>query len=181
MIRVHYIIGRKPGAQREEPPRSTLEQAVAAIVRTWVDEFGDKLVQTYDPARARTLFERYRDAFSGGYRENYSPDGTVRDLRIIEGLSASRPLGVDFHRRTGNDGGTVGLKVWSYDKPIRLSDRVPVLENMGFQVVDERTYRINRKDNDAVVWFHDMALLAPATAPTSKAGREASKPPSWSS
>ena len=32
-----------------------------------------------------------------------------------------------------------GLKVWSREKPIPLSERVPVLENMGFRVVDERT------------------------------------------
>ncbi len=161
MIRVHYIIGRKPGAgEAADPARPALEAAVAAIVRTWVDEFGDKLAHTYEPVRARALFERYRDAFSDGYRENYSPDRTVKELRIVEGLSSARPLGVDFHRRSGTDGGTVGLKIWSYDRPIRLSDRVPVLENMGFKVVDERTYRIDRKAADAVVWFHDMALLA---------------------
>jgi len=159
MIRVHFIIGRNPGAA-QDPARPALEAAVAAIVRTWVDEFGDKLAQNYDPVRARALFERYRDAYSDGYRENYSPEGTVKELRIVEGLSSARPLGVDFHRRTGKDGGTVGLKIWSYERPIRLSDRVPVLENMGFKVVDERTYRIDRKGPDAIVWFHDMALLA---------------------
>ena len=41
-------------------------------------------------------------------------------------------------------GNCVGLKVWSYDRPIPLSERVPVLENMGFKVVDERTYQIAR-------------------------------------
>src|SRR5262249_23764830 len=91
------------------------------------------------------------------------------DIRIIEGLSPSRPLGVDFHRRGGDPGDCVGLKVWSYNRPIPLSERVPVLENMGFKVVDERTYRIARhadsQDNTqdaaqatADVWFHDMLL-----------------------
>src|SRR5262249_17885476 len=54
-------------------------------------------------------------------------------------------------------------KVWSYNRPIPLSERVPVLENMGFKVVDERTYRIARHadpqdDAQADVWFHDMLL-----------------------
>jgi glutamate dehydrogenase len=36
---------------------------------------------------------------------------------------------------------------------------VPVLENMGFKVVDERTYQIARNTADRVdVWFHDMLL-----------------------
>src|SRR5204862_4396782 len=68
----------------------------------------------------------------------------------------------------------IGLKVWSFNRPIPLSERVPVLENMGFKVVDERTYQIAcqvtqgaQQDaqgeaqagaRDADVWFHDMVL-----------------------
>ena len=82
-------------------------------------------------------------------------------------MSESRPLGVDFHRRTSDQVDCVGLKVWSYVRPIPLSERVPVLENMGFKVVDERTYQIARNPEDktqenghgkADVWFHDMLL-----------------------
>ena len=47
--------------------------------------------------------------------------------------------------------------MWSHDRPIPLSERVPVLENMGFRVVDERTYHVAPKDR-APVWFHDMTL-----------------------
>jgi glutamate dehydrogenase len=162
LVRVHFIIGLPPG-EAPNPDRASLERAVEAIVRTWVDELGDELARVYDAARARVLFKRYRDAFSEGYQENYSPVIAVGDIRIIEGLSPSRPLGVDFHRRGGGPGHCVGLKVWSYNRPIPLSERVPVLENMGFKVVDERTYRIARHAEDDAqgsvdVWFHDMFL-----------------------
>src|SRR5262249_24335560 len=52
---------------------------------------------------------------------------------------------------------SVGLKVWSFARPLPLSERVPVLENMGFRVVDERTYHIDPQGR-AGVWFHDMLL-----------------------
>ncbi len=160
LVRVYFIIGRLQG-EEPSPERRELEAAVADIVRTWADELCDKLLQSHDPIKARALFERYRDAFSNGYRENYSPTTAVGDIRVIEGLSPAKPLGVDFHRRNSAEAGTVGLKIWSYEHPIRLSDRVPVLENMGFKVVDERTYRIDRGGpGDAAVWFHDMALEA---------------------
>ncbi len=174
LVRVHFIIGLPPG-EAPKPDRATLERAVEAIVRTWTDELGDELIRAYDGARARALLERYRDAFSDGYRETYAPITAVADIRLIEGLSGSRPLGVDFHRRAGDPSNAVGLKVWSYDRPIALSERVPVLENMGFKVVDERTYQIARgireDDQDktrekaqdkgegkADVWLHDMLL-----------------------
>ncbi len=68
---------------------------------------------------------------------------------MIEGLTPTRPLGVDFHHRAGDPSNCVGLKVWSDNRPIPLSERVPVLENMGFKVVDERTYRIVRQPGGA--------------------------------
>jgi glutamate dehydrogenase len=162
LVRVHFIIALGEGAP-STPDRASLERAVEAIVRTWIDEFGDELARNLDPAAARALFERYRDAFSQGYREAYPPATAATDVRLIEGLSPARPLGVDFHRRfdaqdADKDNG-VGLKVWSHARPIPLSERVPVLENMGFKVVDERTYQIVRNAPDvADVWFHDMLL-----------------------
>jgi glutamate dehydrogenase len=171
LVRVHFIIGLPSGAEAPSSDRASLERGVEAIVRTWVDELGEELARNYDAPRARALFKRYRDAFSEGYRENYSPTTALADIRVIEGLSAGRPLGVDFHRRVGDASSCVGLKVWSYNRPIPLSERVPVLENMGFKVVDERTYQIARHAKETTqhdaqgavlhgvdVWFHDMVL-----------------------
>jgi glutamate dehydrogenase len=158
LVRVHFIIGRSEGAT-PDPDRAALEQAVATIVRTWIDELAEALAQAHEPAKARALLERYRAAFSEGYREAYSPLVAIEDIRVIEGLSANKPLGVDFHRRAGDEGGSLGLKVYSYSRPIPLSERVPVLENMGFKVVDERTYEVTPDGTgEPAVWFHDMLL-----------------------
>jgi glutamate dehydrogenase len=159
LVRVHFIIARYDDDPTPNPSRVTLERGVEAIVRTWIDKLADELARNHDPAAARVLLERYRDAFSQGYREVYSPVTAVADIRMIEGLSADRRLGVDFHRREGDSDNCVGLKVWNHSRPIALSERVPVLESMGFKVVDERTYQITRSAPDAAdVWFHDMLL-----------------------
>jgi glutamate dehydrogenase len=154
IARVHFIIGRR-GGETPDPDRATLEQAVGAIVRTWSDALGARLAETHEPGRARALFERYGNAFSEGYREAYPPDDAIEDIHVIEGLSADRPLGVEFYPRSEDGKPCVGLKVWSYDKPIPLSERVPVLENMGFRVVDERTFEVGGEPG---AWLHDMAL-----------------------
>ena len=156
LVRVHFIIGRSDGST-PQVPRATLEREVEAIVRTWSDGLRDALGLAHSPEAARDLFLRYREAFSEGFHEGYPPAVAARDVEMIEGLTAERPLGVDFHHRHEEDQRTAGLKVWSFKEPLPLSARVPVLENMGFKVVDERTYYVAPQGHESV-WFHDMLL-----------------------
>ena len=157
LTRVHFIIRRVSG-EPPRPDRAELERNVGAIVRTWSDDFADALAAA-QPEQAGTLLERYREAFSPGYRDTYSPAIAVADIPDIEALSTERPIGVDFFARNEDNRPCVGLQVWSHGRPIPLSERVPVLENMGFRVVDERTFEIGGQGNPHVdAWLHDMVL-----------------------
>ncbi len=156
LVRVHFIIGRAEG-EAPNPDRASLDRAVEGIVRSWIDSLRDTLAAGSDPARERILFARYRDAFPIDYREVYPATTARSDIRVIEGLLPERPLGVELYRAGGDGMRNAGLKVFSHDRPIPLSERVPVLEAMGYRVVDERTYHIRPKDM-ADVWFHDMTL-----------------------
>jgi len=155
LVRVHYIIGRAQGAA-PNPDRASLDRAVEAIVRSWTDGLCEALVTGRDRGRGSALFARYRDAFPIDYREVYPPATALTDIGIIEALTPERPLGVVLYRAEGGPR-SAGLKVFSHNRPIPLSERVPVLENMGFRVVDERTYHIQPGASDEV-WFHDMTL-----------------------
>ncbi len=142
LTRIHFIIGRSEG-ETPNPERAALEDAIAGIVRTWTDALAQALAEAHEPSRARALFERYRDAFWQGLSRGVLTQlDAVADIRVIEGLSAERPLGVDFYHRASDRQAVVGLKVLSHRRPIPLSERVPVLENMGFRVVDERTFHV---------------------------------------
>src|SRR5262249_51702873 len=81
LVRVHFIIGGLTG-EIPNPARATLEDAVSGIVRTWIDGLDDALNAAHDPAKAGALFARYRDAFSQGYREAYTPIDAVNDIRV---------------------------------------------------------------------------------------------------
>jgi glutamate dehydrogenase len=156
MVRVHFIIGRAGGAT-PQVDHATLEREIAAIVRSWTDGLADALALTRPSAAAHELFNRYRDAFSLSFQGFYQPAAAAGDIRAIEEISEQRPLGVDFHHRTVEEPSNVSLKVWSFGRPLPLSERVPVLENMDFKVVDERTYRVTPQGG-ARVWLHDMLL-----------------------
>ena len=126
-------------------------------MRNWTDGLDEALAAAHAPGMRRTLSAKYREAFPVDYREVYPPPTAVADIEVVETLTAEHPLGVELYRSFGAEPTSAGLKVFSHSRPIALSERVPVLENMGFRVVDERTYHIEPQDA-ADVWFHDMTL-----------------------
>ena len=162
MVRVHFMITRREDGRASDlghPPRRELEAAVTRLVKTWPDELLEALEKAYDPAHARLLFAKYGDAFSPVYREAFDASVAVDDIAAIEALSSDFPLGVDFQPGRSSNRACASLKVWSYGRPIPLSERVPVLEHMGFIVVDESTYDIELSDDErSHVWLHAMQL-----------------------
>jgi glutamate dehydrogenase len=163
LVRVYFIIGRDEG-EAPNPDRATLDLAVEVIVRSWVDGLDDAVAAAHEPSQARELAARYCDVFPVDYREVYSPAMAVGDIRVLETLTPAHSLGVDLYRQGGAEAQRAGLKVFSQSRPISLSERVPVLENMGFRVVDERTYHIEPKGAPDV-WFHDMELESASGQP----------------
>ncbi len=170
LVRVHYVILLSDG-ETANPDRASLDRGVEAIVRSWTDGLREALAAGLDSARGRALFTRYREAFPIDYREVYSSAVAVGDIRVIEALTPEHPLGVDFYRQGGAAPSRAGLKVFSQSRAISLSERVPVLENMGFRVVDERTYHIEPA-GAADVWFHDMELESASGEPVDLAALE---------
>ncbi len=156
LVRTHYIIGRDEGAT-PEIGRPALEAAVAAIVRTWSDALSDALGEKFGDA-GRRLAETYATAFSAAYMEAYPVDQALADIAIIEKLSPARPRRFVVAHKPGEPRPSIRLKVFAFDRPIPLSERVPRLEQMGFNVVSEQTHEVNRGRERPTIWLHDMAL-----------------------
>ena len=157
LARVHYVLGRYEG-HTPEHSAAELEAAVADIVRTWQDALKEALAKVYDPVRMRLLANRYGEAFGAAYREAFPVDQAVSDIDIAEALGNDRATAIAFYRGAGQGDHQVSLKLFHLNNAIPLSDRVPVLENMGFKVINERTYRIRPGGDRPVTYLHDMAL-----------------------
>lgn len=156
LARTHYIVGLSEEAPPERDPAS-LEAGIASIVRTWADGLRAALA---DRGRPRGLAARYAEAFSAAYRENFLPEVAVDDIAILESLGETNPRAVSIGRRETDPASQIRLKVFSRGTAIALSDRVPGLENLGFRVINERTYRIEPPGlgESERVWLHDMLI-----------------------
>ncbi len=170
LVRVHFIIRRDAG-EAPNPDRAALERAVEAIVRSWVDALDEALAGAYEAGKLRSL----RRATAMLFRSTIARSTRQRRRSATSGSSKrSRPIGrlaSPSIARAAPHRSRAGLKVFSRSRPISLSERVPVLENMGFRVVDERTYHIRPADA-AEVWFHDMELESASGQPIDLAALE---------
>jgi glutamate dehydrogenase len=159
LARIHYIIGLPDQGSPEQDP-AALEAGIGALVRTWSDALRAVLADTDGGDRARVLAARYGEAFSAAYRDNFQPEVARADVAILDSLGEAQPRAVHLGRRPTDAAAQVRLKVFSRGTALALSDRVPGLENLGFRVINERTYRIAPADADeaARIWLHDMLI-----------------------
>ena len=150
MVRVHFIVGRS-GGPTPRPSQEELERGVIERIRT----FGDRLLAAAPDAAA---IAGYADAFPGDYQALHGAEEALADISVIERLPDERALALRLGARQDRPG-SLGLKVYHRGAPIALSDRVPVLENFGFRVIDEDTFTI-RPRGGADTYVHDMLLEA---------------------
>jgi glutamate dehydrogenase len=159
LARTQFIVGRD-GGKTPQISQEKLEAGIIDIVRTWGDSLRQTLEANKGGSGARALAHRYADAFTAAYREAFNPEQALEDIAVLESLSATKQRAVSFYRRANDPDTRANLKVFARGAAVPLSSRVPLLENLGFRVVNERTYRVLPTGfaEDERVWLHDMSL-----------------------
>ncbi|MGN6489781.1 MAG: NAD-glutamate dehydrogenase [Devosia sp.] len=153
LVRVQFIIGRD-GGRTPTPSREALEAGVAQRIRT----FGDRLKSAADDL---TAVADYLEAFPPAYQASNSAKAALEDIEIIKLLPDQRAIALRLGTREGRES-PIGLKVYHRGTPIPLSDRVPMLENFGFRVIDEDTATI-APAHGTETFIHDMQLEVDGT------------------
>ena len=156
VARVHFIIGRR-GGKTPRVPQDRLEQDIRAIVTRWEDRFA---------------LERETDApgldVSQAYRERYSPAEALADLERMRACDRPGAIAIDLMASRDDEPGLLTLKIFHAFEPVALSRRVPLLENLGFRVISERTFDITVRPqmgepHDVVL--HEMEIAPAAGGP----------------
>ncbi|WP_157016495.1 NAD-glutamate dehydrogenase [Mesorhizobium xinjiangense] len=152
LTRVHFIIGRS-GGKTPKVPQAMLEAAVRDIVRTWDDELRAAIAESGTSSALASLATRFPET----YRNSFSPAEALVDAGRIAGLSPDNRIAIDFYRHAEQPDEQAALKIYHHGAAVSLSQRVPLLENMGFRVISERTFEVPSQDDDKV-FIHDMEL-----------------------
>ncbi|WP_455481923.1 NAD-glutamate dehydrogenase [Bartonella sp. B35(2025)] len=155
LIRVYYIIHRKGSESAPTIERTVLEQNVHSITRSW-----EGSVQAVAPAHKATDQQIcLAIQFPNSYRDLFSAENAIEDAGHILSLNDKKPLFVAFYHPNNHnkEKQKISLKLFHRYKALALSKRVPLLENMGFRVIAERTFELP-DGNGHSVYLHDMQL-----------------------
>ena len=158
LARVHFVVRTEPGAF----PRydvADLERRLVEVTRSWTDDLNEALVEELGEERGIALFREYGDAFPAAYRADVPARMAVPDAERMEGLNPAGDLAMSLYRPLEAPEGFLRFKLLRSGQALLLSDVLPLLEDMGVQVVDERPYEI-RPRRGQTIWIYDFGLAA---------------------
>ncbi|MEU5877376.1 NAD-glutamate dehydrogenase [Spirillospora sp. NPDC047279] len=158
LARLHVVVRGERGRPLPDVDADDLEARLAAATRSWADDLSDAILEQCGEERSSTLSRRYGDAFPEGYKADFPARTAVADLKRLEELGAEGEISINLYEPFGAGPGERRLKIYRLGPPISLSRVLPLLTNMGVEVVDERPYEINPHEGDRGYWIYDLGL-----------------------
>ncbi|MGQ0481229.1 MAG: NAD-glutamate dehydrogenase [Pseudonocardia sp.] len=134
------------------PDAEHLQGQLAEAVKTWDDRVLDLLGRDGAPAEP---LRRYLSLVPAAYKEDFSPETAVADLARLDALGEDPDL--SFSTPAGAPAGERRFKLFLAGEEITLTALLPVLQQMGVEVVQERPYQITRPDGRRC-WIYDFGL-----------------------
>lgn len=164
LARLYLVARAQHGRTLADIDQVALEEKVREAARSWDLDFDDALAAAFGPVRATEFKERYSGGLTEAYKVDNSPATAAGDIRELEKLLARTDPGrrhgefsAVLYQREDADPGCWRFRLYRIGEPISLSRVLPVLENLGVEVVDEWPYDVTVRDVGRV-WIYDFGL-----------------------
>ncbi len=155
MARLHVVVATPDGAL--ETDVRALEDELGRLVRAWIDDLRDALVEVQGEEQGLDTFRQWMHAFPAAYQFDVAARAAVDDLAVLEGLDPAGDL--EIRLVPPADGRVARIKLYRSGSALVLSDVMPLLEHLGVTVVDERPYEITAPDGRAR-WVYAFGVRA---------------------
>ena len=168
LVRIHFIIGIDEGAP-QGPSLEKLIDEISIICREWRDNLLEAIHAHGDTPPH--LYERYENAFDAAYRDRTSGVETLEDIAVVETLD-QKPLQPRAYRRADDGLSQIRLKLYSANGPMKLSDLIPTIENLGLSVAQEAGSAIRPVGHPVGknIWLHNFYAEEKNNRPIDVAG-----------
>jgi glutamate dehydrogenase len=163
--RLHVSLHAAAGLR--ELDLDALEAEVASLARTWDDRLREVLVERHGEERGRLLRARWAGRLPSSYKARTEPSAAIADVDALEELHRrSGHLAVHLRNEEASADGAVPaltrLTVVRRGEKAELSVVMPVLEDLGLRVVEERPTLLVQDDE---AWLQDFGILGPDDEP----------------
>jgi glutamate dehydrogenase len=155
LARIHYVL-RTSGAETAHDV-AEIERQIARVTRPWTGHLADALRDVHGDEEGEALFRRYRGAFPTAYQADWRARAAVADVDRAEALADGKHLIVSVYRSDDEERSTLRCKLLSSGERLALSDLLPIFENMGLRVGDERPYELT-PEGRAPIWMYDIGV-----------------------
>ncbi|AHC73633.1 NAD-glutamate dehydrogenase [Candidatus Endolissoclinum faulkneri L5] len=157
LARLQFIIATTRG-KIPEVNIDDLEQRLIDAGRSWGDKLHNVMIADMGEEASVKFRHRYITAFPTAYKESYLPHAAILDIERMEELHNEETLGINLFRPIGVDDDVLHLKLFHVNKPVSLSDVMPMLENMGVRVLSEVPFEIEGSGMKHPIWLHDFEM-----------------------
>jgi len=166
LVRLHIIIKRAVGQEGSEKvpgkPKKfnadAIEAKLTEVVTSWLDGLLGGLVKRLGERAGEELSYKYAERFPEAFMARYHFGGTVRDIMKMEEALQNNRTAIDLYQLIEDREENYQLKIYHPKTQITLSEILPLLENMGFHVIDETSFLISPRTAADGVWLHHFAL-----------------------
>ena len=158
LAQVHFIVYTPTGTCLDSDIKE-IENKLIEVTREWQDVLHDALLEHNGEEQGTGLFRRYKDAFPVSYRADFSAHHAIYDIDKIEALETNSGLGMSLYRPIEVLDNSLRFKLFHPQSHLPLSKVLPMLENMGVNVIRERSYEVRTTDSLPPVWIQDFELL----------------------
>lgn len=141
LARLHLVIYTDPADASTLPELAAVQNRLSHVIRSWDDDLRASLVSSHGEDTGLERFSRFREAFSASYRNDVAPETAVMDIDRLENVSPGS-VDVRIHRSLDGSDSEMRCKLYCDDKPVTLSQFIPLLHDLGATVLDERPYEI---------------------------------------
>ena len=134
-----------------------LEKQMQRVTRSWVESTAAAIEAWKPGAEGRRLASAWADASSVAYRADYTVEQAIEDIVILESLSGKKPAAIKVEAGEAN---TTRLKTY-LSAPHTLTELLPVMQNMGLVVVDQKPYEFKPEDGEEYGYLYDFGVEFP--------------------
>ena len=169
LARLHIVVRPARGEGIPDYDRDDIERRLKEVARSWRDDFLSALDEEFGEERGAELAKKYAPAVPDSYEDHYVARTAAVDVGRLEALEGEEDLSLRLFERVDSRPGEIRLKLYRRGAPLTLSRVLPVLTDLGAEVVDEHPFPFEGLGQPTHVY--DFGLRTPEPVPSGERDR----------